>query len=206
MRFSIYLLVIILFGCKSENRNHEKEEIVEKQIQVDLNPNIHTSHIMCVAAQMYFEPFKNHPAIKLSDSLLQNEIFYFDELTEILLYLDDFPSTDFKYSLDNSPYSNRTGIINEWIKKLSEFYIDANVKSFLNKNKAFYDGARQEVLNNLPPEDFVDQMEKYYREKKIRYTIIPAPEMPTGGAYGYRGIGPYVDLPSNQCLLTGRKR
>ena len=66
MRFSIYLLVIILFGCKSENRNHEKEEIVEKQIQVDLNPNIHTSHIiemfvwpgeyptrpMCVAAQM----------------------------------------------------------------------------------------------------------------------------------------------------------
>ena len=31
MRFSINLLAIIvlLFGCKSENRNHEKEEIVE---------------------------------------------------------------------------------------------------------------------------------------------------------------------------------
>ncbi len=26
----------------------------------------------------------------------------------------------------------------------------------------------------------------------MKYTIIPAPEMPTGGAYGYRGIGPYV--------------
>ena len=116
------------------------------------------------------------------------------------MYLDDFPSTDFKYSLDNSPYSNRTGIINEWIKKLSEFYIDANVKSFLNKNKAFYDGARQEVLNNLPPEDFVDQMEKYYREKKIRYTIIPAPEMPTGGAYGYRGIGPYVQTADGMLI------
>ena len=48
MRFSINLLAIIvlLFGCKSENHNHEKEEIVEKQIQVDLNPNIHTSHII----------------------------------------------------------------------------------------------------------------------------------------------------------------
>ena len=216
MRFNIYLLgiIVLLFGCKSENRNHEKEEIVEKQVQVALNPNIHTSHIvemfvwpgeyptrpMCVAAQMYFEPFKDHPAIKLSDSLLQNEIFYFDELTEILLYLDDFPSTNFKYSLDNSPYSNRTGIINEWIKKLSEFYIDANVESFLNENKAFYDGARQEVLNNLPPEDFVKQMEEYYREKKIRYTIIPAPEMPTGGAYGYRGIGPYVHTPDGMLI------
>src|SRR5690606_18905481 len=206
LNLSVLIIIILFLSCKSENCNEEKEDVIEKQIQVELNPNIHTSHIiemfvwpgeyptrpMCVAVQEYFEPFKEHPAIKLSDSLLQNEIFYFDELTEILLYLEDFPSTNFKYSLENSPYSNRTEIINEWIKRLSEFYVDANVKSFLKENEEFYKGARQEVLNNLPPKDFVSQIEKYYRESKLKYTIIPAPEMPTGGAYGYRGIGPYV--------------
>ncbi len=212
--FNVLLIIALLLSCKSENRNEKKEEIVEKQIQVDLNPNIHTSHIiemfvwpgeyptrpLCVAAQKYFEPFKNHPAIKLSDSLLQNEIFYFDELTEILLYLEDFPSTKFKYPLENSPYSNRTDVINEWIIRLSEFYVDANVELFLKENEAFYKGARQEVLNNLPPKDFVNQIEEYYREGKIRYTIIPAPEMPTGGAYGYRGIGPYVYTPDGMLI------
>lgn len=212
--FNVLLIIALLLSCKSENPNEIKEEIVEKQIQVDLNPNIHTSHIiemfvwpgeyptrpLCIAAQKHFEPFKNHPAIKLSDSLLQNEIFYFDELTEILLYLEDFPSTKFKYPLENSPYSNRTDVINEWIKRLSEFYVDANMEFFLKENEAFYKGARQEVLNNLPPKDFVNQIEEYYRESKIRYTIIPAPEMPTGGAYGYRGIGPYVYTPDGMLI------
>ncbi|BFP43455.1 hypothetical protein FGF1_43000 [Flavobacteriaceae bacterium GF1] len=200
------LILFAFLSCKTEKNKGDKKVVVEKQIQVVFNPNIHTSHIvelfvwpgeyptrpMCVAAQNYFEPFKNHPAIKLSDSLLQNEIFYFDELTEILLYMEDFPSTDFKYPLENSPYSDRTGIINKWVKSLSEFYVDANVASFLNENEAFYEGARQEVLKNLPSKDFVNLIEEYYRERKIKYTILPAPEMPTGGAYGYRGIGPYV--------------
>ena len=208
------MIIILFLGCKSENHSEKKEEAIEKQIHVELNPNIHTSHIiemfvwpgeyptrpMCFAAQKHFEPFKEHPAIKLSDSLLQNEIFYFDELTEILLYLEDFPSTDFKYSLENSPYSERSGIINEWVKKLSEFYVDANVESFLKENEEFYNGAIQEVLNNLPPKDFVNQIERYYRESKLKYTLIPSPEMPTGGAYGYRGIGPYV-YTSNGMLI-----
>ncbi|GAA4279579.1 DUF4932 domain-containing protein [Aquimarina mytili] len=216
MRFilNILAIIILLLSCKPKNHNEEKEEVAERQIQVDLNPNIHTSHIiemfvwpgeyptrpMCVAAQKHFAPFKDHPAVKLSDSLLQNEIFYFDELTEILLYLEDFPSTEFKYPLENSPYANRTGIINQWIKKLSEFYVNANVESFLKANEVFYQGVRQEVLKNLPPKDFISQIEEYYRENKIRYTIIPAPEMPTGGAYGYRGIGPYVYTPDGMLI------
>lgn len=216
MRYNFYFLITLalFLGCKTKNPKGGKEEVVEKQIQVEFNPNIHTSHIiemlvwpgeyqtrpMCVAAQNYFEPFKNHSAIKLSDSLLQNEIFYFDELTEILLYLEDFPSTNFKYPLENSPYSNRTEIINEWVKKLSEFYVYTNVESFLIENRVFYEGARLEVLNNLPPKDFVGQIEAFYRESKLKYTIIPAPEMPTGGAYGYRGIGPYVYTPNGMLI------
>ena len=155
---------------------------------------------MVVKAQKYFERHKNHPAVKLSDSLLQNEIFYFDELTEILLYLEEFPSTNFQYPLENSPYSDKTVLIKKWIKKLSEFYVDANVEAFLKENDGFYQGAKKEVLNNLPPNNFVNQIEEYYRQSKLGYTIIPAPEMPTGGAYGQRGIGPYVYIPNGMII------
>lgn len=207
MKSSVLLLALILcFSC--QNTKTEKT-LAKKEISVELNKNIHTSHIIelfvwpgeypsrpiVIKAQEYFAPFKNHPAVTLSDSLLKNEIFYFDELTEILLYLEKFPGTKFKYPLENSPYAGRTEIIRKWIEHLSKFYVDANVEKFLNQNQQFYLGAREEVMKNLPPENFINDIEEYYRASKIKYTIIPAPEMPTGGAYGYRGIGPYVYTP-----------
>ena len=200
----LILFSVVLIGCNSKVKKENKT--ITKKIEVKSNPNILTSHViemfvwpreyptrpMCVSAQKYFEPYKNHPAVKLSDSLLLNEIFYFDELTEILLYLEEFPSTKFRYSLKNSPYANRTEIINEWVRKLSDFYVDADVETFLSDNQEFYNGAISEVKKNLPPENFIQLIEDYYRESKESYTIIPAPEMPTGGEYGQRGIGAYV--------------
>jgi len=201
-----FLFVVIVISCNNASKKETAEYQTKKQIDVELNPNIHTSHIielfvwpgeyptrpMVTEAQKYFEPYKNHPAIKLSDSLLQNEIFYFDELTEILLYLEHFPSTKFQYSLDNTPYANRIDIIEEWIEKIAKFYVEASVGLFLENNKYFYEGAKEELIKTLPQKDFVHLIEEYYRDEKIKYTIIPAPEMPTGGAYGYRGIGPYL--------------
>lgn len=204
------MILICSSACQDGSDKKQHDDSISKKIEVEFNPNIHTSHIielfvwpgeyptrpMVKAAQEYFEPFEHHPAIVLSDSLLQNEIFYFDELTEILLYLEDFPSTKFKYPLKNSPYSGKEQIINLWIRSLSEFYQDANVEGFLLSNSEFYEGAKQEVIRNLPPNDFVEHIEEYYRDSKLNYTIIPAPEMPTGGAYGQRGIGPYVYTPN----------
>lgn len=206
----VTLTVLISFLLVACQNVQQTGEAVNKRIEVEFNPNIHTSHVielfvwpgeyptrpMVVEAQKYFESFANHPAIELSDSLLQNEVFYFDELTEILLYLEDFPSTTFKYPLENSPYADRQEIIKEWIQELSVFYQDANVEGFLDSYGDFYQGAREEVLQNLPPADFVEQIESYYRDNRLKYTIIPAPEMPTGGAYGQRGIGPYVYTPN----------
>jgi hypothetical protein len=144
---------------------------------------------MVMAVHKHFDKFKEHPAIAFSDSLLRNEIFYSDELMEILLYSEPLPGTKYKYPIENTPYSNRADLLNKWKQKVADFYVVADVKGFLDSNKRFYDGAIKEVTNNLPPADFIGQMETFYREKKIRYTIIPAPEMKTGNQ---RGIGPYV--------------
>lgn len=192
MRSRITILVLAIF-CLNCTPEKEQEFPIDKQIEVRFNPNIHTSHVIelfvwpgeyptrpiVVAAQQYFEPFKDHPAIIFSDSLLQNEIFYFDELTEILLYLEAFPSTNFKHPLSNSPYADRIPIITTWIENLAQFYEDAKVEDFLLKHQDFYQGAKQEVLKNLPPMNFAEQIESYYRKSKLSYTIIPAPEMPT---------------------------
>ena len=208
-------LIICLLGSCGENKEKEpKAETVDKKIEVVSNPNIHTSHIielfvwpgeyptrpMVVEAQQYFKDFKDHPALKLSDSLLINEIYYFDELSEILLYMEDFPSTTFRYPLENTPYGNRADEIQSWVNELARFYKDANVETFLKQYDFFYEGAIEEVRFNLPSDNFIGLIEDYYRDQMVSYTVIPAPEMPTGGAYGTRGIGPYVRTPEGMAI------
>ena len=204
----IWKLVIAPLVLIASCNNHvsDRADSFNKKIEVESNSNVHTAHFIelfvwpgeyptrpiVVAAQEHFAPYKDHPAIIFSDSILQNEVFYFDELTEILLYLEDLPSTNFRYTLSNSPYAGREQVINRWMGLLSDFYQDAQVESFLRNHSGFYRGAQNEVQKNLPPADFISQIESYYRTEKCSYTIIAAPEMPTGGAYGQRGIGPYI--------------
>ena len=207
MRFlCLFILCLSLIHCKENQQDENLAAAKPKQIIVQSNPNIHTSHIielfvwpgeyptrpMVTEAQKYFQAFSEHPAIALSDSLLLNEIYYFDELTEILLYMEEFPSTKFRHSLMGTPYESRSEEIRHWVSQIARFYVDADVSGFLEQNSRFYDGAIEEVRKNLPPENFIALIEDYYRSEQYSYTIIPAPEMPTGGAYGARGIGPYV--------------
>ncbi len=201
---AICCAVLICTSCGRNNKDFSSES--KRNIEVVLNRNIHASHMiellvwpgeyptrpMVINAQEHIMNFKNHPAILLSDSLLQNEIFYFDELTEVLLYMEALPSTTFKHSLESSPYRDRIDILTRWTESIAELYIDANLDSFFDAHENYYLGAIDEVTKNLPDIDFVTQIESYYRDKRLKYTIIPAPEMPTGGAYGQRGIGPYV--------------
>ena len=201
----LFSALMICAGCKESNHVHKSPE---KEIEVRFNPNIHTAQIIellvwkcdsptrpiMVKAQKEFEAFRDHPAIKLSDSLLLNDIFYFDELVEILLYMEEFPSTQFRHSLQNAPYyAERTEIINLWVSLIADFYVEAEVETFLIDNEEFFLGAKKEVIKNLPPQDFVTQIENYYRDSQLSYTVIPCPEMcPGGGIYGHRAYGPYV--------------
>ena len=193
------LISLVVVSCNPTKRTQELP-----RIHAESNSNIHTQLIlehlvrpgktsptrpMVTAVKKHFDKFRGHPAVTCSDSLLSNKIFYSDELMEILLYSEPLPGTKYKYPIENTPYSNRADLLNKWKQKVADFYVVADVKGFLDSNKSFYDGAIKEVTNNLPPPDFIGQMEDFYREKKIRYTIIPAPEMKTGDQ---RGIGPYV--------------
>lgn len=209
MRYFRFLLVwgaLVVWSCGDSIKPDGFKTNTEKQIEVGFNANIHTSHIielfvwpgeyptrpMVLEAQEYFAPYKDHPAVTFSDSILRNEILYFDELTEVLLHYEPFPSTALRYPILGPNYQDKLELIQTWVDLLAQFYVDAKVGEFLHEHRVFYNGVRREVLKNLPPDNFVDLIESYYRAEKLKYTIIPAPEMPTGGAYGYRGIGPYL--------------
>ena len=205
-RFALIILLCICISCGQNTTNNPEDKTVQKEIQVEINRNLITSHIiehmvwegnypsrpMVLEAKSKFDKYKNHPAIKLSDSLLLNEIFYFDELTTFLLYTEDLPSIQFKYPLEGTIYEEKRDIIERWLSLISQFYIESDIEGFISENQSFYEGAVQEVKNNLPPKDFVNQLESYYRTQRLSYTLIPSPEMQTGGEYGYRGIGPYI--------------
>ena len=208
------LFLVLICACAEKKEVSSLPEEPKKKIEVLSNPNIHTSHIielfvwpgeyptrpMIVEAQEYFKGFADHPAILLSDSLLKNEIYYFDELSEILLYMDELPNTAFRYPLEGTPYADRAEEIQKWMDEIALFFKEAGVAEFLNEHEHFYKGANEEVELNLPSDNFVSLIESYYRAKMVSYTIIPAPEMPTGGEYGTRGIGPYVRTPDGLAI------
>ena len=206
MAWAGLMIVLPFMQCGSPKAPITNDATEKKTLEVVSNNNIHFSHIIelyvwpgeyptrpiIVDAYRYFDAHKQHPAITFSDSLLKNEIFYFDELTEVLLYADDFPKRSFKLPLAYSPYSDRQDILTEWVNLIIDFYEDSNAEHFFTTHQDFYEGAILEVKANLPKMDFVQEIEAYYRESRLSYTIIPGPEMPTGGEYGTRGIGPYV--------------
>ncbi|MEM1259854.1 MAG: DUF4932 domain-containing protein [Bacteroidota bacterium] len=209
---ALILVMGIYVSCdENKSRDSKIKEEDSKEIVVEVNKNLITSHIiehmiwegsypsrpMVLEGKSRFNKFRDHPAIKLSDSLLINEIFYFDELTTFLLYIDDFPGVTFKYPLQGTLYEAKQELIEKWLALISEFYVDSQIENFIIDNQDYYNGCIKEVRKNLPPKDFVYQLESYYRTKRLSYTLVPSPEMQTGGEYGYRGIGPYIKQGDN---------
>jgi hypothetical protein len=75
-------------------------------------------------------------------------------------------------------------LIERFIQSLNQFYSDADVGGFLDRNRVVFDGAEKEVEANLPPEGFIDSMESYYGEEKAGYRLIPSPLFYDGIGFG----------------------
>lgn len=80
---------------------------------------------------------------------------------------------------------------------LASFHKTANVQAFLEKNKAFYDGAIREFAQDVDA-DVLNAMEQFYGRAFLKYILYISPAMPIPpGEDNYRGYGPQIFVEGN---------
>jgi hypothetical protein len=195
----IIIPIFLFFGC-NQQKNKTVQVIIDKNIEtlfilyplVDIGmPPINNS--LCEIAYQYFKEFKHLEAVKILDTLIQrtgidspvNLILHYTELPEIK-QLYEIDSNILKSFSINGNIKEGQKIINEFIIAFSDFYIKANVESFINKHQDYYKKALNDIKKNLPPVDFIKTMEQYYGQENKAYILNPSPILYPNFGFGSR--------------------
>jgi len=207
MKKNYFLIAILLFsfvGC-----NQEKI----KTIQVRTNKNIETLAILYLVsdvglnahqgslsyeAKQHFDAFKNHEIIPKLKELMNRSSF--GAPVGFFLRLSEFPNAEISSPLDtgfvrvligNQDIDDKDNFINQFIKSANDFYVKADIEKFIQDHKSYYDKCINDVRRNLPDNNFVPTMEKYYGKEFNSYNIIPSPIL-----FPYIGFGVRIESPT----------
>jgi len=152
----------------------------------------------------HFQSFQNDPiVIRAADILQQLRDSLHDNgpIMDYLLNQQAFPGKGPRYArakTDRKPVNNQQQVLSllpELTDSLRSFYLKANVGEFLKTNRAFYEGALQEVSRDIHSSSFSD-IEKWYGQKFPQYDLYISPAMPiTPGDDSYRGFGAQISSP-----------
>jgi len=142
-------------------------------------------------ARMHFDEFKEHEIVKMFKKFYENTNLWGPY--EFILCLSELPSAKIIVELDtnittaligNESIDNPTNFINQFVQEFNEFYKIAEVESFIQQHRNYYEKCINDVNKNLPDESFVPTMEKYYGKEFYSYNIFPSPIL-----FPYIGIG-----------------
>ncbi|MTI30862.1 DUF4932 domain-containing protein [Xanthovirga aplysinae] len=192
---TIVLLLLSFFSCYSS-------EIEKKEIMVGHNKNLeilftvynqtwtpfldnNASNYMLEHTKLmqknyhYFKKFKDHKAIQLTNNILGRSGTDFFLLA---FYYDTFPNPKrireipLKILKDINPDSNLALLeIDNLMNEISDFFQESDFEMYYQENEYIYKKAKEEVYKNLPDENFIPFMERYFGHKKNSYHFIVVP-------------------------------
>jgi hypothetical protein len=188
---SILFSSILLFVNCTSDYSHQKT------INVSINNNIETAAILYVIADIglnahqgslsyevrqHFDTFKDHEIVSMFKELLNKTDL--GGPIDFFLRLSKLPHAEIPASLDtgfvkavigNQKLDDRTNFINQFIRSANDFYVEADIEKFINDHKSYYCKCINDVRRNLPTDNFIPTMEKYYGNGFNSYNIIPSP-------------------------------
>ncbi len=158
-------------------------------------------------ARTYFNTYKNHIAVVETQKLIEKTEDIFGLVCEGLLYARELPDTGFIYEPISGYWKDNRAQLEDYIKILQKFYVEANAASFFAKHEKFYSGAIAEGYKYVDFE-VVKAMEDYFGKTNAAYKMIIVPMSPFGMGYGptinkmaYEIISPANDV---QWLESGK--
>jgi len=243
MRKILHLIVlIVLASCSNKQiNNSSKSTEKKKEIQVEINYNIETIGIILDLSELgdyvlsnsskernyefvrlirnEFKDYRNHPAVlkfnKLNELNLAHFIHYYYGLS-----FSKLPEFKLKHPKFNEFYNSETyrpnqidSLLINFDNSIREFYSDANLKEFYNKNKTIYQKIKTEVQSVLPTE-IIQTMENYFGMYGNEFIICPSLTIPNDWNFGpeiktdklntfYYLAGPSYDLkPKRESLIS----
>ncbi|WP_158826904.1 DUF4932 domain-containing protein [Mucilaginibacter lacusdianchii] len=155
----------------------------------------------------HFKRFENDPIIiRTAEILKQIRDTLYDNgpILTHLLNQNAFPAKGQRFinegSTSDKPVATDklTMLLTELTDSLIQFYVKADVGSFLNENSSFYKGALAEIAKDIDKAAY-PAIEEWYGKKFPRYELYISPAMPiTPGEDSYRGFGPNISSPHGQ--------
>lgn len=134
------------------------------------------------AARQYFEPYKNHKAVKATQDILNKTQDIGGMLFQGVLYAEELPKSRMMYEPAYLFWKEHKADLSAYMKVLEEFYKDAKVDQFFAAHKRFYDGAASEAnvyINNAMP----GAMEQYFGKSFDQYNLYILPLSPYGWGF-----------------------
>ena len=135
-------------------------------------------------AQKYFNPYINHPAVKLSQQLT-DEGFTYDAPATFVLYHSNPPA--FEKVLEYSNYligrAGSNAKLETFANELRNFAVETNFSLFLETQKPYFIKIENDIKGTIGNRDYIKLLEDYYGTKQNSYNIIPASLFHAGG-YG----------------------
>ena len=197
-------MLVLVFSCNESDRNaftnHSKKEIevgINKTIETfmivralsDSDPMFsyrkpdYNSKPLMFLSRVYFTKFKNHNAVVKTQELISQTSSTGDVILQGLLYAEEFPSPTIVYELQSEYWKGKKEMLQDYLNVLEDFYIEANVEGFIEKNKSFYQGAILETKTYLDAR-LIPTMEDYFGVSNEGYKIILIPNSPFGMSFG----------------------
>lgn len=230
----IFFLIFysLLISCNVQKTTNEKQKLEQKEIDVITNRTIETFMILrslsesdplfkyrkadydgkplIYLAREYFKDFKNNIAVQKTQELLDKTSITGDLILQGLLYSAELPQTKLNYELNPYWKKNESDLV-IYLNILRDFYVDAKVEDFLQKNEKFYIGAIAEAKSYLN-KDLIPTMEDYFGETNPHYKLILIPNSPFGMGFAadvgagenkilYQIISPASDIASHKNIL-----
>jgi hypothetical protein len=127
--------------------------------------------------KVYFEKNKNHKAVAMTKEIANSKLSFSGPLL-IALRITKFPKSKINYDLSETYDSLKNNelqgkaYLDEYVRQLNDFYNVAKVSDFLKKHKYYYDQALKETKKNMPNENAISIMEKYYGKSFASYHFI----------------------------------
>jgi hypothetical protein len=142
----------------------------------------------------YFDPFKEHPAVKLFAEMSADN-FSFDAPPTAMLHLSEPPDLSLETPFTDYLKKRAGGEerLEEFVKALRDFARQTQFMAFFEAHKGVYLQAVLDAFEKMKDIDYIGTLENYYGMKQHSYNIILAPLFHDGG------FGPRIEQADGAC-------
>jgi len=147
-------------------------------------------------ALAYFEPYKDHEAVRLFAEMSEQG-FSYDAPPAAMLYLSDPP--ELENQLPFSGYlAGRAGgeeRLSDFVAALRDFSRASKFTDFFRAHEGTYRELAKDVRSKMADADYIDTLESYYGMRQHSYNILLAP------LFHHGGFGPRVERDDGKSNL-----